>query len=530
MKQSAVCAAITLRWWRCNMGMITITIDGQSLQARPGETILQAARRAGIYIPTMCYLSKTAPIASCRLCIVEVEGVEGFILSCQAKATEGAVIRTTSLALEEKRRDIMALYAVNHPLECGVCDKSGACDLQNKVLEHEVTSQSFAARDQKRVIKNWGMIQYDPSLCILCEKCVHVCNEVIGDDAITLYFGGYKSEVITKKGGDLECTMCGECIAVCPVGALISTDFKYRSNAWELTKIPAACAHCAAGCQLYYEVKHDSIANNQPEIKRVTNEFEFSTLCGAGRFGFDFANRVEGKDPIRFQRALDALMRADTIAFSGYITNEEALLLQQMKQARGYRLVADDVRGFQKFLRAFRATSGWTIPTATLSTISSADAIIVFGTLLKSDNPMARYHLTMAKRRHNAQTINLHPVEEVELAHLFNQQVKYEVGSEEGVMALLLANILNNADLPSQLRSWIDDLDVGNLSGDASFDEREQSLMMAKLRRAKKPVLILGPDLYEHPRAENIARMAGLLQRFSPFKVVLIPPTTNALG
>jgi len=121
---------------------ITVTIDGQKITTEYGKTILQIARENGIYIPTMCYLTKVEPIASCRMCVVEVEGVDGMILSCQEKAVDGAVITTNTAALEKERQNIMKLYDVNHPLECGVCDKSGECDLQNKTLEFNVDKQS----------------------------------------------------------------------------------------------------------------------------------------------------------------------------------------------------------------------------------------------------------------------------------------------------------------------------------------------------------------------------------------------------
>jgi len=269
--------------------MINFTINNQPVSAVKGETILQAARKAGFYIPTMCYLEKTTPCASCRLCVVEANTTEGLILSCQTPPTEGLEVTIDSDRLQLERTNIMRMYDVNHPLECGVCDKSGACDLQNKTLEFNIDSQHFTAKDQPRKIEHWGLINYDPSLCILCEKCVHVCNEIIGDDAITLQFGGYKSAVIPKNSEKLDCTFCGECIAVCPVGALVSSDFQYQANSWELSPVPATCAHCSAGCSLTYEVKHTSIATGDEErIYRVTNNFEYATLCGAGRFGFDY--------------------------------------------------------------------------------------------------------------------------------------------------------------------------------------------------------------------------------------------------
>jgi len=152
------------------MEKIRYEIDGKEIIADRNETILSAARREGIYIPTMCYLTKIKPIASCRMCVVEVEGVDGFVLSCQERAVEGAKIKTNSPALFKHRQNIMKLYDVNHPLECGVCDKSGECDLQNKTLEFQVSEQEFTARDQKREIKDWNYLQYDPSLCIHVRK------------------------------------------------------------------------------------------------------------------------------------------------------------------------------------------------------------------------------------------------------------------------------------------------------------------------------------------------------------------------
>ncbi|HEX5330458.1 2Fe-2S iron-sulfur cluster-binding protein, partial [Sulfuricurvum sp.] len=311
--------------------MINFTINNQPVTAQKGETILQAARKAGFYIPTMCYLEKTTPCASCRLCVVETDKTDGLILSCQTPPTEGLAVTIDSDRLKTERTNIMRLYDVNHPLECGVCDKSGACDLQNKTLEFGVDRQHFSAKDQKRKIEHWGLINYDPSLCILCEKCVHVCNEIIGDDAIELQFGGYKSSIIPKNSDKLDCTFCGECIAVCPVGALVSSEFQYSANAWELTKIPATCAHCSAGCSLTYEVRHTSNSVGAKEkIYRVTNDFEHSTLCGAGRFGFDFT--VEGtKEEDSFTQALSALQNAKAIRFSSLITNEEAMILQGLK-------------------------------------------------------------------------------------------------------------------------------------------------------------------------------------------------------
>jgi NADH-quinone oxidoreductase subunit G len=228
---------------------ITVTIDGKVCQSTFGKTILEIARENGIYIPTMCYLTKVQPIGSCRMCVVNVEGVEGMILSCQEKAVDGAVVTTNNSELYRERQNIMKLYGVNHPLECGVCDKSRECDLQNKTLEFDLSEQDFTARDQHRPVENWGYVSYDPSLCIMCEKCVRVSTEITGDEALKVKFGGYGSTIVNVKQEKGYASL-GEAAAACPVGALVQTHFKYTSNAWELQKIPSACPHCGGGWQM----------------------------------------------------------------------------------------------------------------------------------------------------------------------------------------------------------------------------------------------------------------------------------------
>lgn len=512
------------------MAGINFTINGIAVEAQKGETILNAARRAGIYIPTMCYLTKTKPIASCRLCVVEVEGVDGFILSCQTPPTEGIAVKTDSSELYEHRQNIMKLYDVNHPLECGVCDKSGACDLQNKTMEFDVAQQTFTAKEQKRPIKHWGLINYDPNLCILCEKCTHVCNEVIGDDAIELYFGGYSSHVKPKGTEELSCTNCGECIAVCPVGALVSSDFQYRANAWELKPVPATCAHCSGGCALYYETRHAGIGKpGETMIYRVSNEYELTTLCGAGRFGFDFENRVEGKDEAAFNRAIEAFKKADTIAFTSQITNEEAQILQTLKERFGYRLVNPEAANYQKFLEAYAAISGEQLYKGTFDALARSEVVLVLGSRILTDNPAVRYHITTASRRNNARVIYLHPLEDAQMRNVATQFIKYEVGTEEGVLALLAQQLLADRT-DAKTGRILQGLDTGYLSAESNIGEEEIALIQKAMRRKSRFSLIVGEDCYSHARSENIARLAALFERYGGFNVIAVSPKTNSLG
>jgi len=501
---------------------ITLTIDGKVCKSTFGKTILEIARENDIYIPTMCYLTKVKPIASCRMCIVNVEGVDGAILSCQEKATDGAIITTNNNELYTERQNIMKLYNVNHPLECGVCDKSGECDLQNKTMEFDLADQPFTARDQHRPVENWGHVSYDPALCIMCEKCVRVSTEITGDEALQLHFGGYSSSIVNTKI-DKNYASLGEAAAVCPVGALVDTNFKYTTNAWELEKIPSACPHCGGGCQMTYEVKNET-------IYRVTNNFEFTSLCGAGRYGFDYANKNVTKDSKAFSKAVNALQNAQSIIFAPQITNEEAFILQNIKEKLGVKLISPEARAYQKFMKAYASITGKSLYSGTLKAISESTAIIIFGTKIYDDAPTVKYHVNMASKWHRARVAYLHPIEDVEMKNIVTQFIKYEPQSEEGVAALLVETLLCDVEVPEGVKAFFNDLDIGNLSAESNVGEEELELLRKSMLKKSSFSLIVGSDLYAHPRAEQIAKIIALVEKYTDFNVVCIPPAGNAMG
>jgi len=501
---------------------ITVTIDGKVCQSTFGKTILNIARENDIYIPTMCYLTKVQPIASCRMCIVNVEGVDGMILSCQEKATDGAVVNTQNDELNKERQNIMKLYNVNHPLECGVCDKSGECDLQNKTMEFGLEEQAFTARDQHRPVENWGHVSYDPALCIMCEKCVRVSTEITGDEALKVKFGGYGSTIVNTKQ-DKNYASLGEAAAVCPVGALVNTDFKYTSNAWELTKIPSACPHCGAGCQMTYEVKNE-------KIYRISNDFEFSNLCGAGRYAFDYANENVSKDKESFSKAVKAFENAGSVIFSSQTSNEEALILQKLKEEKRFKLISHEARAYQRFMQSYSTITGKNLYNGTLKELSESRAVIILGSKVNDDSPVVKYHINMASKWHRARVAYMHPLEDREMQSIVTQFIKYEAGSEEGAAALLADTLLKDIEVPKAIRSFLDDLDIGNLSAESNIGEEELEALSRSLIKKSGFSLVVGSDLYAHPRAEHIAKLVALLEEYAGFNVICVPPAGNAMG
>ncbi|MDP3291451.1 MAG: NADH-quinone oxidoreductase subunit G, partial [Sulfuricurvum sp.] len=460
------------------MNEITITIDGRSVQTQEGEYILNAARANGIFIPAICYLTRCSPTLACRICLVEADGKQ--VYACNAKAKEGMDITTTTPNILAERRAIMEVYDVNHPLECGVCDQSGECELQNYTLEVGVDSQTYSIKDTHKPAQDWGLIHYDPALCIMCERCITVCKDMIGDAALSTVARGSEAieaefkesmpkdayamwnklnkSLIAPNGGDrLDCTNCGECTSVCPVGALVSSDYQYTSNAWEHTQIPATCAHCSAGCQLSYDIKHTSITDPEKKIYRVKNEWNYVSLCGAGRYGYDFENRDVVKNAAAFDAAIAAFKKADTIAFTSTITNEEALILQRLSEKYGYRLVNNEALALKKFLSSYSTISGKSLYGGDLKQVHESDFVVSIGSALKTDNPNARFAMNNALSMNKGAGLYFHPINDPVIADMSKNvtQFNHAPMMEEAALYLMLDLFGDKAAMPSSITEYL---------------------------------------------------------------------------
>jgi NADH-quinone oxidoreductase subunit G len=540
------------------MSDITIEINGIKCKAQEGEFLLNIARREDIFIPAICYQTQCSPSLACRLCIVEAD--EKRVYACNAKAKDGMVVKTNSDEIAVERKTIMQVYDVNHPLQCGVCDQSGDCELQNYTLYMDVEKQEHAIADTFRPIRDWGLMKYDAGLCIVCEKCVTVCKDMIGDavlktvprggealpkelkesmpkDAYAMWNKLQKSIIGTvNEDNSLECQDCGECIAVCPVGALISTDFQYTANSWELTKVPVANPHSSDCSLLYYETKHGDAKNYEKKIFRATNDSHYVSLSGAARFGYDFENRVAGKDKAMFEKAVDFIKNeADTISFTSYITNEEALILQKLKEQYNLKLVNDDALAYQKFMTTYASASGESLYNGDLNSIKASNFVVVVGTQVRYDAPSVGFAINNAMTMNKGAGLYFHPVGDsvVETFSKNMTAIPNAIGSEEHVLAYILETFSKIAQdeegcsidkLPKEVADIVSKYDSNLLNLPEGFD-------LEKLLAKKDTFsLVLGEDLYNHDSAENIAKLAGLISKYTKFTVTIIPSKTNTLG
>ncbi|MFK5881596.1 MAG: NADH-quinone oxidoreductase subunit G [Sulfurospirillum sp.] len=582
------------------MSDITVTIDGQQCKAKEGEYILNIARRNGIFIPAICYLTNCSPTLACRLCLVEIDGKRAY--SCNAKAKEGMSVTTKTEEIDVERKAIMQVYDMNHPLECGVCDQSGECELQNYTLEMGVDHQEFAMQDTNRPSHDWGFIHYDSSLCIVCERCVTVCKDMIGESVLkTVPRGGpllpkewkevapkdtyamwnklQKSVIGIASGAKtLECTNCGECTAVCPVGALVGTDFQYTSNAWELTKIPASNPHSSDCSLIYYDVKQTDIKNPKEKIFRVSSDYNYAPLHGGIRYGYDFENEAEGRDEKALKKAVRFFKEeADSIKFDSFITNEEAYILQKLKEKFGYKLVNDDAFAYKRFLKNYSEVSGKSLYSADIKTIQESNFVVSVGSYFKSDNPNVGYAINNALTINKGAGLYFHPiVDPIVDGYSKNMLcINHKVGIEESILYLILDLFADKERLPQSIVGYLEgfhkkvkktitevikeqvkemvkdeqsgeekevvktisknikkeiEVDVNSLYDIAGLPDDFDAKLTKMLAKKDKFSLVAGEDMYRHKRAENLAKLLGLIERFTSFDILIIPSKTNTLG
>src|SRR5579862_4739110 len=270
---------------------VKLTIDGRTVEAEKGTLIIEAARQAGIEIPSFCYYEGLTLQAACRMCLVEVEKTPKLQVGCTLPVAEGMVVRTDSPIVKEARKGTLEFLLTNHPLDCPVCDKGGECELQDMVFRYGAGESRFTERKVHVDEKQWSpVVFFDAPRCILCYRCVRICNEGMGVNALGVANRGVISEIVPNHHDHLECDECGGCIDICAVGGLTSGIYRYQTRPWEMTHVGTICTHCADGCKTTLGTRNDRIIRgNNRDRSGINGEF----LCIKGRYAFDFYDHPE---------------------------------------------------------------------------------------------------------------------------------------------------------------------------------------------------------------------------------------------
>jgi NADH-quinone oxidoreductase subunit G len=411
---------------------IAFTLNGQQVITAPGTLVIEAAKKKGIEVPSFCYHPGLSLQAACRMCLVEVEKMPKLQTACTLVATEGMVVKTDTPTVHKARKDMLEFVLTNHPLDCPVCDKGGECELQDMTFRYGLDKTRFVEEKLHYPEEKWSpLVYYDAPRCILCFRCVRVCDEGMDVKALGVGSRGVHSVILPNQSGALACEECGMCIDICPVGALTSGTYRYQTRPWEMTYFGSPCAHCSNGCKTTLSVRNNSIlrANNR-DRSGINGEF----LCGKGRFGFDFTTHEErlrqplirrnGKlEPASWEDAFEEITRrlkqardahgaaAIGVIGSNHTTNEEDYLLNRFARVTlgtnnlDHHRTADYV-GLAAALGPRAQES-----LATMADVYNANAVLLIGNDVTNQNPLVAWQIRAGVRHHGTRlyAINAQP-------------------------------------------------------------------------------------------------------------------------
>jgi len=411
---------------------ITFTLDGQKVTTPAGTLVIEAAKRQGIEVPSFCYYPGLSLQAACRMCLVEVEKAPKLQTACTLVAVEGMIVRTSTDQVHKARKDMLEFLLSNHPLDCPVCDKGGECELQDMTFRYGLDHSRFTEEKLHYPEEKWSpLVYYDAPRCILCFRCVRVCDEGMDVKALGVGARGVHSVILPNEPGQLACEECGMCIDICPVGALTSGTYRYNTRPWEMTYVGNPCAHCSNGCKTTLSVRNNEIlrANNR-DHSGINGEF----LCAKGRFGFDFTNhhqrirqpfvRRNGKlEPASWEDAFEEIARRlkqvrDThgpaaigVIGSNHTTNEENYLLNRFARATLGTNNLDHHRTADYAGLAAALGPNAKGAMATMADVYNASAVLLIGNDATQQNPLVAWQIRTGVRHHNARlyVINSRP-------------------------------------------------------------------------------------------------------------------------
>lgn len=535
---------------------VRVNINGRWIEVAPGTLITDAARAAETHVPIFCSQSKLPPLGACRICVVEVgmpkldadrkpvmspDGTPEVAWNpkvqtgCTTPVAEGMHVRTESAVSVKARKGVMEFLLVNHPLDCPVCDEGGECQLQDLAFAFGHDHSRMADRKRTFDSEDLGpIVKKEANRCIVCMRCVRYCDEVMGEDALTAHQRGVRTEISSFDRQPLACEQCGNCIEVCPVGALTALPYRFKARPWDLRQHISICPYCSNGCSVRLGVRGMEILRARgTEYRGVNQEF----LCVRGRFGYDYVNSAERltapllrvgaqlqpttpDEAVAYTAArlrdIAATHGPGAIAFLGgeKLNLEEQYLFQKL--ARGVlgtnhvdartRLVAD-VPGDA----VLRATGGGR-PALTFEQLLSAEEVLVLFDDLQGESPFAQANVIRGQHQRGLHVTVAHP-RRVKLARpkFKGDWLGLKPGSELALLHALTRAALalpRPAGLPAPVAAALDAAAASLAGWSPETAEAETGLSPAavtaaatRLHAAGRKAVLFGRGVLEHPQA-----------------------------
>ena len=508
---------------------VNLTVDGKKLTAPAGTLLIEACKSVGIEVPSFCYYPNLSLQGACRMCLVKIEKMPKLQTACTTVVSEGMAVTTDSPEIKQARKSMLEMLLANHPLDCPVCDAGGECELQDMTFSYGAAESKFIDIKNHKDEQQWSPIVYfDRPRCILCYRCVRVCGEGMDVWALGVQNRGVSSLIAPNKEDHLECEECGMCIDICPVGALTSGAYRYKTRPWEMKHVGTICTHCGDGCKTTLGVRR---SDTGMEIVRGDNRDKSGTngdfLCIKGRYAFDFAGNEDRitQPLIRKNGKLTSATWEEAFAMVGKkfaevrekhgssaigvigsnrTTNEEAYLLSKFARTVLKTNNVDHHRtaDFPGFAASLRGKAN---ATASMSDVFTAPAILLIGNNPTEQHPLLAWQIRNNVRLHRAKlhVINAHPIKLRRQATTFTQIPE----DSEGKLAAFLGG--------------------NDTAADALGSSKEAcTILRDKLRAEQNLVIIFGSEI----RGNDIASLVSFGSAIPGAKFVCLGDYANSRG
>jgi NADH-quinone oxidoreductase subunit G len=416
--------------------LVSLTVDGKPISAPAGTLLIEACKVVGIEVPSFCYYPNLSLQGACRMCLVKIEKMPKLQTACTTVIGEGMVVTTESDEIKQARKSMVEMLLGNHPLDCPVCDAGGECELQDMTFSYGAAESKYIDIKTHRDEQQWSPVVYfDRPRCILCYRCVRVCGEGMDVSALGIQNRGVVSTIVPNKEDHLECEECGMCIDICPVGALTSGAYRYKTRPWEMKHVGTTCTHCADGCKTTLGVRRSDtgmeiVRGDNRDKSGINGDF----LCIKGRYAFDFANnedrltqplvRKNGRlVPATWEEAFELIGnqfreicdreggRAIGVIGSTRTTNEENYLLQKFARVvLGTNNI--DHHRTADFPAFAAAVHGKASSTASMRDVYEASAVLLIGNNPTDEHPLLAWQIRNNVRLHKARlyVVNSEPI------------------------------------------------------------------------------------------------------------------------
>ena len=530
--------------------MATLKIDGKEIEVEMTTLLLEAAKEAGVKVPTFCYQADLSRLGACRICLVEIEGQKKLQPACVTPVMQDMIVYTESKKVKDARAGVLEFFLSNHAMDCPVCDKGGECELQDMVYKHGPSTGSHAEKKIRFHERDYPLspvIVKNSNRCVKCLRCVRVCKESVGIGVLGSLGRGAHQEETSFLRNYLDCNHCGNCIEVCPVGCYMRRPYRFKARPWDLESATTICPYCATGCQTKVQSRDGEIIRSIAKLGKGVNH---EMLCARGRFGLDYASHPERlttplkkneegefeeiswEEAIRLVKDMAKKTTGDRIGgiASARLSNEELFIFQKMM--RTYfktNNVDSSPRWSADAEAAFVEATGMSEGGVSLwDAVGEANTVLIVGTHISDENPVTDYILRRLFDTRRVRAAIASP-RAMKLDKSVELSLRHAPGGEGKLLAAVAAIIYKeNIDALAgfEWASVIKDVSIDELVSKAGVNKADVEALASRFKASERVTLLAGKEFLRRPESiRGLQALRSLLKALG--KEILIVPVLD---